>query len=425
MVNLPKKVEICECWPRDGIQGEPRIIPAETKIEMIDQLARAGFTRMEVTSFSHPKLVKQFADAVEVLKGIDRSAGVSFIAIVPNEKALDRVLDCCQAGYGVDEITAIISASEAHLLANLERTMAEVKPSLARIVTRAHQEGLKVIGCIGTAFGCPLAGEVPLKAVEDLIDWYLDLEAEYIMLGDTTGEANPIQVREVYGRMRERYPEVKFIAHFHDTRGMGLANTLAALEQGVTYHDGSLGGIGGQPATNRPKYHYGLTGNTCTEDMVVLMDELGVATGLDAWDVIELSRRAEQICGRELLGHSTRSGPVRHRAPRELDPVSLRVGRFVPPSLYLFSPEAEAGFDDDAVAGRIVRAALDVNWPLPEQITLDTAWIELEQRPDQRAVLLTRFTVAEVDDRRAVLEALCQKSDGQVLFAGPVEVTVA
>jgi hydroxymethylglutaryl-CoA lyase len=423
MANLPKKVNICECWARDGIQGEDQFIPTETKIEVINHLARVGFTRIEVTSFSHPKLVKQFADAGEALKGIDRPAGVSYIAIVPNEKALDRLLDCREAGYGVDEITAIISASEAHLLANLERTMAEAKPPLAQIVRRARREGLKVIGCIGTSFGCPLAGEVPVEAVEDLTAWYLDLGSDYIMLGDTTGEANPLQVREVYGRMRGRFPGVDFIAHFHDTRGMGIANTLAALEQGVTYHDSSLGGIGGQPATNRPKYHSGLTGNTCTEDLVVLMDELGVETGVDAGDVIDLSRRVEEICGRELLGHTTRSGPVRHRSPVALDPASLRVGREVPPSLYLYSPPGEAGVDDAALVGRIVRAALENNWPLPDRLRLDTGRLELTHRPDRRTVLLTRFTVSEAGYGRAELTALCQKSDGEVLFAGPVGLT--
>ena len=422
MEKLPEKVKICECWARDGIQGESQFIPTEVKIDMINHLARAGFKRIEVTSFSHPKLVKQFSDAVDVLKGIDRPPDVSYIAIVPNEKALDRLLDCCLAGYGVHEITAIISASEEHLLANLERTMSEAKPPLANIVRRARGEGLKVIGCIGTSFGCPLSGEVPLENVMELTDWYLEQGVDYIMLGDTTGEANPLQVRRVYRRMLERYPGVDFIGHFHDTRGMGLANTLAALEEGVVYHDGSLGGIGGQPATKRPKYHSGLTGNTCTEDMLVMFDELGVKTGVDTMEVIELSQRAEDICGRELLGHTTRSGPVRHRSSQPLGPSTLKAGREVAPSLLLWQPEMAAARDVQ-VAEQIIRQALDKSWPLPQGLELELEDLDIKAWPDQRAVLLTRFTVQEGGESPR-LDALCQKSDGEVVFQGPVVVSI-
>ena len=424
MEKFPKEVKICECWARDGIQGEDNFIDTAAKVDMINRLAKAGFKRIEATSFSHPKLVRQFADAVDVLKAIDRPGDVSYVAIVPNEKALDRLLECCQAGHGVQEITAIISASEAHLLANLERTMEEVKPGLARIVSRASQAGLKVIGCIGTSFGCPLSGDVPLENIQHLTDWYLEQGAAYIMLGDTTGEANPVQVREVYSRMRRLYPEVDFIAHFHDTRGMGIANTLAALQEGVIYHDSSLGGIGGQPSTKRPKYHYGLTGNTCTEDMVQLMHEIGVHTGLELNRVIELSRRAEQVCGRPLLGHSTRSGPVRHRSPHLLSPALLRPGMDVPPSLFLASPEEWEAKPPDELMRSIVMDALDANWPLPGGLGLNLGGLNLGAELDKRAVLLTRFNVLEPDDGAggALLDALCQKSDGEVLFQGPVRL---
>ncbi|MEW5912387.1 MAG: hydroxymethylglutaryl-CoA lyase [Thermodesulfobacteriota bacterium] len=422
---LPAKVEICECWARDGIQGEELFIPTDIKIQMIEQMANLGFRRLEATSFSHPKLVKQFADSLEVLKGIPRRDDLTYIAIIPNQKALERLLDCCQAGYGVQEITAIISASEDHLLANLERTMAEAKPPLAQIVRQARAEGLKVIGCIGTAFGCPLSGEVPLPQVKELTDWYLEQGADYIMLGDTTGEANPLQVRRVYQEMLDQFPGVKFIGHFHDTRGMGLANTLAALEQGVVYHDGSLGGIGGQPSTKRPKYHSGLSGNTCTEDMLVMLDELGVATGVDTMGTIELSRRVEQVCGRELLGHTTRSGPVRHRSRQVLDTQALQPGREVSPALYLWQPEAAgSGLTAAQKAEQVIRQALGNNWPLPSGLKLGLGELEIKTWPQQRAVLLTRFKVLAAGDR-ARLEALCQKSDGEVVFQGPVTVSIA
>ena len=421
---IPREVKICECWARDGIQGEERFIPTEIKLQMIQQMVRLGFKRLEATSFSHPKLVRQFADSVDLLKGLPRGEDLSYIAIVPNQKALERLLDCCQAGHGVQEITAIISASEDHLLANLERTMAEAKPPLARIVRQAGQEGLKVIGCIGTSFGCPLSGEVPLQRVIELTDWYLEQGAHYIMLGDTTGEANPLQVRRVYQEMLARFPGVDFIGHFHDTRGMGLANTLAALEQGVVYHDSSLGGIGGQPSTTRPKYHYGLTGNTCTEDMLVMLDESGVATGIDTVGVIELSRRAEQVCGRELLGHTTRSGPVRRRSGRPLSAGAFKPGREVAPALLLWQPEAAgpSPAPPAEAAGRIIRQALDKSWPLPQGLKLSLGDLEIRPWPGQRAVLLTRFTVLE-DGERPRLQALCQKSDGETVFQGPITLS--
>lgn len=420
MTPLPSQVKICECWARDGIQGEAAFIPTETKVDMINRMTRLGFKRVEATSFSHPKLVQQFADSTDVLKKIHRPPDVQFIAIVPNEKALDRVLECCQGGYGVQEITAIISASEDHLLANLERTMDETKTAVARIVSRARGGGLKVIGCIGTAFGCPLAGDVPLSDVADLTDWYLDLGADYIMLGDTTGEANPRQVRDVYARMLDRFPGVDFIAHFHDTRGMGIANTLAALEAGVAYHDSSLGGVGGQPATKRPKYHEGLTGNTATEDLVLLMHESGVETGVDLSDVIELTRRAEEACGRTLLGHTARSGPVRHRAKAFATPGVFQSGRSVPPSLILWGEDDRDPIPDgDGLVQRIVRHALEKNWPLPEGLSVDSRAVSLLDHPASRDVLLTRFEVREAGPT-PVLEALCQRSNGDVLFQGPV-----
>ena len=157
MVDVPKQVNICECWARDGIQGWDPFVPTEKKIAIINRMVEIGFKRIEATSFAHPKLIKQFADSMEVLKGIQRPKDLTYIAIIPNDKALDRLFEACNMGVGVQEITAILSASEDHLLANLERTFAEAMPPLASIVKRARQAGIKVIGCIGTAFGCPLA----------------------------------------------------------------------------------------------------------------------------------------------------------------------------------------------------------------------------------------------------------------------------
>ncbi len=425
MNAFPEKVHICECWARDGLQGEAQIIATEKKVAMINRLVEIGFKRVEVTSFAHPKLIPQFSDAMEVLKSIKHSPDVNFIAIIPNDKALDRLLEACDQGYGVQEITAIISASEDHLLANLERTFAEALPPLADIVKRARQAGLKVIGCVGTAFGCPLAGEVPLSKVSELVDWYLDKGATSIMLGDTTGEANPKQVREVFSQMKARFPGVDFIAHFHDTRGMGLANTLAALQEGIIYHDSSLGGLGGQPATRRPKYHKGFAGNVCTEDMVVMMAEMGIDTGLSIPDVLEAALLAEEICGRPLLGHVSRSGPVRHRDKTTLTLEKLRNGQEIPPTLF-FVGHLAAEIRPD-LPKMVIQEALKKSYPLPEGLNLDLKEVVQTGVVTPREILVTRFRVLAKEDQQKVahLEVLSQKANGDVFLSGKIKLKFA
>jgi hydroxymethylglutaryl-CoA lyase len=422
-MNLPDKVKICECWVRDGLQGEPQFIPTDKKIALINRMIDAGFKRIEVTSFAHPKLIPQFADCMEVLKGIRRPDDVCFVAIIPNDKALDRLMDACDKGYGVHEITAILSASEDHLLANLEKTFKDAMPPLGDLVRRARQAGIRVIGCIGTAFGCPLAGEVPISKVIELTDWYLQQGATSIMLGDTTGEANPRQVREVYSEMRGRFPGVDFVAHFHDTRGMGLANTLAALEEGLVYHDSSFGGMGGQPATKRPKYHKGFAGNTCTEDMVLMMNEMGIDTGLDMNEVLDLALYVEEVCGRKLHGHVTRSGYIRHRSSSVLSTASLAGLEEIPPNLYycgLESPGVAAGARPEAV----IRHALGKNWPLPESLKIDLTGIAPRVELGERDILVTRFTIREIKNRKVALDVLSQKADGDVYLEGPMSIEI-
>jgi len=424
MSQLPDQVYICECWARDGLQGERPFIPTEKKIAVINRMVDVGFKRIEATSFAHPKLIQQFSDSLGVLKGIKRPPDVTYIAIIPNDKALDRLLEACEKGYGVQEITAIISASEDHLLANLERTFEEALPPLAEIVRRARKAGLKVIGCIGTAFGCPLAGEVPVEKVVALTDWYLDKGATSIMLGDTTGEANPQQVREVFGQMRARFPAVDFIAHFHDTRGMGLANTLAALQEGVVFHDSSLGGMGGQPASRRPKYHKGFAGNTCTEDMVVMMKEMGIETGLNVEEVIELGIMAEEICGRQLFGHVTRSGPIRHRSLRPLSLQDLKPQREIPPAL-LFAGKMEEKLAGQELAATVVRKGLEKNWPIPDRLKVSTDGIAVKGEFEARDILVTRFKVVAIqkEKKEALLEVLSQKANGDVFLEGQAKLT--
>jgi len=425
METLPESVRICECWARDGLQGEPKVIPTNQKIAMIDHMAEIGFRRIEATSFAHPKLIPQFADALDVLQGIRRPEDITFVATIPNAKALDRLLDACDKGYGVEEITAILAASEDYMLAGLEMTFGEAMPPLAGVVKRARAAGLRVTGCIGTAFGCSLAAEIPVGKLMELTDWYLDQGATSIMLGDTTGEANPSQVREVYGQMTDRFPGVDFIAHFHDTRGMGLANTLAALQEGIVYHDASFGGTGGQPATSRPKYHKGFAGNTCTEDMVAMLNEMGIDTGLDSEAVIETALMVEDIHDRQLHGHVSRSGIVRHRSTSPLSLQDLKIGQEIPPSLFLFRGEPAGDGVANDLPERIIREALGKNRTLPDGLVLDLQDVRVKEELAHRTILLTRFEVIDVsrEDGLASLEVLSQKSDGEVYLEGVVGIT--
>ena len=234
-----------------------------------------------MTSFSHPKLLPQFADAVEVLKGVHRHPAVTYVVLMPNEKGFDRFEVCQKEGYGADEIILMTSASEAHNQVNFRMSHEEAKRSHGAIMKRAHEIGVRVIGCTGTVYGCPIRGDVPIADVIDITRFYIDAGAHTLMLGDTIGAANPLQVRERIGELLTRFPRTRFIAHFHDTRGVGVLNTFTALELGIEFVDTSIGAIGGQPATGANKYQYGHTGNTCTEDLVALLHEVGVDTGID------------------------------------------------------------------------------------------------------------------------------------------------
>ena len=315
---LPASVTVCECFARDGLQSMPVRVSTAHKIEMIDRITDAGFAKVEVTSFSHPKLLPQFADAADVLRGIRRRPGVSHVVLMPNEKGFDRFEACQNEGFGADEIILMISSSERHNVLNFRMTHAAAMAEHARIMKRAHALGVRVIGCAGTVYGCPVGGDVPIRDVVSVVRFYVEEGAQTVMLGDTTGVANPVLVRERVGELRALFPRVDFIAHFHDTRGTGIVNSIAALELGVRYVDTSLGAIGGQPATGAAKYSAGYTGNTCTEDLVALLDEMGVRTGVDLGKMIAAGRRAEEILGQRLRSNVIRSGPVIH-APSSSD----------------------------------------------------------------------------------------------------------
>ncbi len=309
---LPESVTVCECWARDGLQSMPVLVPTAQKIEMIDRITAAGFKKVEVTSFSNPKLLPQFADAAEVLKGIQRRPGVSHVVLMPNERGFDRLEACQREGHGAEEIILMISSSERHNLLNFRMSHADAMAEHARVLRRAHALGIRVIGCAGTVYGCPVAGDVRYRDVAKIVRFYLEEGAQTIMLGDTTGMANPLQVRRRVAELKADFPGAEFIAHFHDTRGTGVVNTVAALEQGIRYVDSSLGAIGGQPATGAAKYSAGFTGNACTEDLVALFEEMGIRTGIDLERMIDAGRRAEEVLGQRLRSNVVRAGPVIH-----------------------------------------------------------------------------------------------------------------
>jgi hydroxymethylglutaryl-CoA lyase len=265
-----------------------------------------------VTSFSNPKLLPQFADAEQVLRGIRRRPGVSHVVLMPNERGFDRLAVCQKEGYGAEELILMISSGERHNLLNFRMAHAEAMAEHARVMRRAHALGIRIIGCAGTVYGCPVAGDVPYADVAKIVRFYLEEGAQTIMLGDTTGMANPVQVRERIGALRADFPAAEFIAHFHDTRGTGVVNSVAAIELGLRHVDGSLGAIGGQPATGKAKYSAGFTGNTCTEDLVALLEEMGVRTGVDLAAMIEAGIRAEDVLGQRLRSNVIRAGPVIH-----------------------------------------------------------------------------------------------------------------
>ncbi len=315
---LPKSVTLCECWARDGLQSIPKIIPTAEKVEMINRIQANGVRKLEVTSFSNPKLLPQFADSVEVLKRIDRRDDVTYVILMPNEKGFARFENCVKEGYGADEIILMISASQAHNFANFRMEHPAAKKSHAAIMKRARDLGVRVIGCTGTVYGCPIGGDVAIKDVIDITRFYIEEGAHTLMLGDTTGAANPKIVRERIGELISLFPKTEFIAHFHDTRGNGILNSFTALELGLTFVDSSIGAIGGQPQPTKDskKYQHGYTGNSCTEDLVSLLEEVGVDTGIDLEGLIETGRRAEEVVGRSLRSNVIHCGPVNHR-PRE------------------------------------------------------------------------------------------------------------
>ncbi len=294
-------VVLCECFARDGLQHEPAFVPTETKRALVERFAALGFRRVEATSYSNPRVVPQFADASELLQRLERRAGVHYKATCANVRAVERALADREAGHGANEISLLVSASEAHSQKNLNRSRAEQWRNVEDMA-RAAKGRFRLVGTISVAFGCPFEGRVDPSVVVSDFESFLELGVEHIALGDTIGAATPATVKSLFRRLKGGTP----IAHFHDTRGTGLVNYVAAYEAGVRHFDSSFGGVGGHPA--KVTYGGGFTGNVCTEDLVNLFESMGIPTGIDRGALLATARMCEQALGRELYGRVTRSG---------------------------------------------------------------------------------------------------------------------
>jgi hydroxymethylglutaryl-CoA lyase len=299
---MADSVRIREVGPRDGFQNEPEVIPTAEKVRLIDRLARTGLRRLEVTSFVRADVIPQLADAGEVLAAIDPPAGVALSVLIPNERGLELALEH-RARF--QEINVFLSASETHNRKNVNRSIEESLTGLERVLGRARAAGLRCEGVISVAFGCPYEGHLPPERVFAIAQRLIDAGAQEIGFGDTTGMANPAQVRTYFPAAQAALGDaVELTAHFHNTRGQGLANVYAAYEAGVRSFESSFGELGGCPV---PK---GATGNVATEDVVSMLHEMGVETGIDLPALLDAARAAQTLLGRPLGSHLLTAGPV-------------------------------------------------------------------------------------------------------------------
>jgi hydroxymethylglutaryl-CoA lyase len=295
------RVDIREVGPRDGFQNEPEVIPTAEKVRLIELLARTGVRRLEATSFVKAEVIPQLADGAQVLEKADIPDDVSVTVLIPNEKGLDNAL---AQRDRFDEVNLFLSASETHNLRNVNRSVEDSLTGLERVIERALKEGLRCEGVISVSFGCPYEGEVPPDRVFGIAERLVDAGCDEIAFGDTTGMANPRQVGEFFEAAQERLAGTQLTAHFHNTRGQGLANVLAALDAGVRSFESSFGELGGCPVPR------GATGNIATEDLVSMLHEMGYETGIDLEKLVEAARSAQTVLGRKLGSHVLLAGPV-------------------------------------------------------------------------------------------------------------------
>lgn len=298
------RVHINDVAARDGFQIEAAFVPTDVKIRLIDALSQTGLAKIEATSFTSPKAIPNLSDAARVMNGIRRVAGVDYVALIPNEKGVERAL-----AAGTDELNFVMSASESHGLANLRMTPAQSLQRFERMIEITDGHPVFINASISTAFGCPFEGTVPAERVLTLAARLAELGVQGLTLCDTTGMANPLQVGALCEAVLSRQPDMALTLHLHNTRGMGLANALAGWQVGVTRFDAALGGLGGCP------YAPGATGNVCTEDLVHMFETMGVSTGVDLDALLAVAATLPDIVGHDVPGQVVKAGKSDRRYP--------------------------------------------------------------------------------------------------------------
>lgn len=288
-MTYPKKVIIKEVGPRDGLQNEPVWIATEDKITWINQLSRTGLSYIEVTSFVHPKWIPALRDAIDVAKGIDREKGVTYAALVPNQRGLENALE-----GGINEACVFMSASETHNRKNINKSTSESLHILKQVNNDAKKANLTTRAYLSTVFGCPYEKDVPIEQVIRLSDALFEFGISELSLGDTIGAANPAQVETVLEALLARFPANQIALHFHDTRGTALANMVTALQMGITVFDGSAGGLGGCP------YAPGSSGNAATEDIVYMLEQMDIKTNVKLEKLLSAAKWIEEKMGKPL-----------------------------------------------------------------------------------------------------------------------------
>lgn len=299
--ELPARVHLREVGPRDGLQNEATILSTADKIRLIDALGATGLAEIEVGAFVRPQNVPQMADTAEVFAGLQRRPGVIYSAIAPNVTGARRAV-----AAGVDAVQVFLSASESHNRSNVNMSIEQSLANVAEMSQIVRSAGIAFDAVVSVAFGCPFEGHVPIERVLDLCGRLLDLGVGQLTLGDTTGMAHPVLVRQVVLAFRERFPRQPLRLHLHSARGAGLANVLAALQVGVTHFDSSIGGIGGCP------FAPGAPGNICTEDLTHMLHEMGIETGLNLPALMETALMLERMLGHPVPGQTIKAGICKH-----------------------------------------------------------------------------------------------------------------
>jgi hydroxymethylglutaryl-CoA lyase len=288
--NLPEKVNIVEVGPRDGLQNEEVLISTNDKITLINKLSDSGLTNIELTAFVHPKWSPQLADSYEVAIGVEKKSNVNYTALIPNLKGLDRA-----ESSGLREVAIIVSASESHSKKNLNRSINETLEIVSETVKEAKARNIRIRAYLSTVFGCPYEGHVSIDKIKEIVKKLIDMDVYQISLGDTIGIANPLQVKHILDELFNVVEDKSQLAlHFHDTRGLGLSNSLVGLDMGITTFDSSIGGLGGCP------YAPGATGNISTEDLVNMFETMGIHTGINLEKLVDANLFLESLVNRNL-----------------------------------------------------------------------------------------------------------------------------